>query len=188
MSEGKTDNVIEMRDTIERLSKDKAGLTTDVETRDKQLRVYQAQDAFRDQGLNPNHGKLYAAVHPEGEITAETVVEFATEQALTPVSSTQEDPAGEGDSTSSDAADQANLGSMSGSGSRAGDGGAGGSESQQLTRQEYQALYAQDPAAARAAVASGRVEVDPDNPYVRDRIGATRGSNPYANLASPESG
>lgn len=37
---------------------------------------------FTEVGLNPKHGKLYAALHPEGETTTEQVAQFATEYGL----------------------------------------------------------------------------------------------------------
>ncbi len=170
-------NVAQMRETIERLSKDKAGLKSENESQAKRLREYEAKDAFRDAGYNPNHGKLYAALHPEGEITEDSVVSFADEQGL-PATSTQSDTGdGQEDTSGADEGSQ-QLGLMAGSGSRAGDGGAGGSDAETLTRQEWQELHAVDSAAAKAAIASGRVEISRDNVYGQNAP-APRGSNPY---------
>lgn len=170
-------NVAQMRETIERLSKDKAGLKSENESQAKRLREFEAKDVFREAGYNPNHGKLFAALHPEGEITADAVVSFADEQGL-PALSTQEDSGDGQDSASQDDAGSQQLSAMAGSGSRAGDGGSGGAQVETLTRQQYKELHAVDPAAARAAVASGRVEISRDNVFGQNAP-APRGSNPY---------
>ena len=172
-------NIPQMRETIERLSKDKAGLETQVKEQAVALRVHAASDAFRGAGYNPNHGKLYAAVNPEGEITAETVVAFAEEQTLSPVDSDTQKETDDGGEATSEVKDGSEaLSGMAGSGSRAGDGGAGGAQVETLTRQAWQQLYAEDPAAAQAAVASGRVEISRDNVYVKG-VGIPKGTNPY---------
>jgi hypothetical protein len=171
-------NIPQMRETIDRLNKEKAGLQKDNGELQSKVRVFEAKDAFRGAGYNPNHGELFAAMNPEGEITPDAVAEFAERQSLPPLSGDTGDSSEEGDSTSDDAGDS-NLAGMAGSGSRGGDGGAGGANVESMTRQEWQALHADDPAAAAQAIASGRVEISKDNPYVSGS-GLARGENPYA--------
>lgn len=181
------ETIPQMRETIERLSKDKSGLAKQVEDQAKALRNYEAADAFRAAGYNPNHGKLFAALHPDGEITAEAVTAFADEQGLAPVqASTQESEAGGGDDTSQASDGMEAAAALAGGGSRAGDGGAGGSNVQTLTRAQWQDLHASDPAAARAAVASGRVDISRDNVYVRQAGGSQAPGNPYDNFGRTE--
>ena len=170
------DNIPQMRETIERLSKDNSSLKTENSGLTSQLRTRDARDAFRDGGYVPKNGDLYAAMNPDGEITAEAVTAFADEQGL-PLAGNSEDSGGSGDSTEEGDGSE-NLSGMSGSGSGAGDGGAGGAGVETLTRQEWQALHATDPAAAQKAIASGRVEISKDNPFVKG-AGLPRGTNPY---------
>ena len=176
------ENIPQMRETIERLSKDKSGLEKQVSDLNSQLRVNEAQDVFRSEGFNPANGKLFAAVFPEGDITAEAVVAFADEQGLPLLEGAQGSSEGSGESTSEATDGSEGLAGMAGGGSGAGDGGAGGAAVETLTRAEWQALATSDPAAARAAIASGRVEISKDNPYVKDSVSAP-GVNPYAALA-----
>ena len=176
------ENIPQMRETIERLSKDKSGLESTVSDLTGQLRVKDAQDVFRSEGFNPAHGKLFAAVNPEGDITAEAVVAFADEQGLPLLDGTQETSTEGGESTSEATDGSEGLAGMAGGGSGAGDGGAGGAAVETLTRAEWQQLATSDPAAAKAAIASGRVEISKDNPYVKDSVSAP-GVNPYAALA-----
>jgi hypothetical protein len=172
------ENVVQMRETIERLSKDKAGLEKQVTEQTVQLRNFSAMDAFREAGYNPNHGKLYAAVNPEGEITAEAVVAFANEQSLAPVASSTQEETSEGqESTPGEAEEQSKLAAMASGGSRVGDPASGGAEVQTLTRQQWQELHATDPTAARAAVASGRVQISKDNVFSGQSLAA--GVNPF---------
>lgn len=172
------ENIPQMRETIERLSKDKSGLQSEVSDLQAQLRVRDARDAFRAEGFTPKNGDLYAAMNPEGEITAEAVVAFADEQGLPLAGSTQESTEEAGTTTTEAADGSEALAGMAGSGSGAGEGGAGSASPETLTRQEWQALHATDPAAAKAAVASGRVEITKDNPYVPSSLSAP-GVNPY---------
>jgi hypothetical protein len=167
------ENIPQMRETIERLSKDNAGLESNVVDLTGQLRVRDARDAFRTEGFVPRNGDLFAAMNPEGDITAEAVVAFAEEQGL-PLAGVESVPEDAGDSKE-DGDESESLSGMSGGGSRAGDGGASGAASESLTRQEWQQLYADDPDAARRAIASGSVQISDNGP-------APKGTNPYATL------
>lgn len=179
-------NIPQMRETIERLSKDKATLQASVSDLTSQLRIRDAREAFRAAGYNPKHGDLYAAVNPEGELTVEAVAKFAEDQGLPAVESTSSAPV-EAESAASDAGvETEQLAAMSGGGSRSGDGGAGGAQVEVLTRQAWQELYASDPSAAKAAIASGRVAISRDNPYVANQ-GLPRGTNPYATVGAQDS-
>lgn len=176
-------NIPEMRDTIERLSKEKAALTQEVGSLSQELRVRDARDAFAAAGYAKSHGDLFVASNPEAEITAETVVAFADQFGLPTVASGESST--DGDSASSQQEDQSGLTSMAGGGSRSGDTGAGGAQVESLTREQWKQLHATDPSAAAAAIASGRVEISRDNPFVKNS-GLPRGTNPYA-LASDDS-
>lgn len=176
-------NIPQMRETIERLSKENAGLKKDNSDLQGQLRVRDARDTMRQAGYNPKHGDLYAAMNPEGEITAEAVSTFAEEQGLPTFTADSAASDDAGDSTNDGGADTTQLAAMSGSGSRGGDGGAGGADVQTMTRAEWKQLYADDPVAARQAVASGRVEISRGNPIVGGS-GSPRGENPYVTVGS----
>lgn len=170
-------NIPEMRETIERLSKEKADLSQKVGDLSQQLRVRDARDAFVAAGYAKTHGDLFVATNPEAEITAESVVAFADQFGLPPAAAG--DSASSGDSAPATDAGSVELASMSGGGSRSGDTNAGGVQVETLTREQWKALHATDPSAAAAAVASGRVEISRDNPFVKGS-GLPRGTNPYA--------
>lgn len=172
-------NIPEMRETIERLSKEKAALNTEVVQLKAAVRVRDARDTFRREGFSPEHGDLFAAANPDAEITPEAVVSFADQYNLKAAS---KEPASEGTSTTEDGPDNSDLSQFSGSGSRGGDGGAGGAQVDTLTRDQWKDLYASDPAQAKAAVASGRVEISRDNPFVKGS-GLPKGVNPYVSAA-----
>lgn len=171
-------NIPEMRETIERLSKEKAAALKEVADVRKDLRVRDAKDAFAEAGYAKSNGELFVASNPEGEITAEAVVQFADQYDLTPVV-TEESSTDSGDPTPPPADGSSELAPMAGSSSRSGDGGAGGADVETLTRDEWKALQQKDPSAAAAAIASGRVEISAGNPFVRGS-GLPKGVNPYA--------
>lgn len=172
------ENIPQMRETIERLSQDNAKAEKSISDLNSQLRVRDAREAFRGEGYNPKHGDLYAAVNPEGDITAEAVVSFADEQGLVVLEVNQESSGDSGSDTSGDDVEADKLSNMSGGGSRAGEGGAGGASPDTLTRTQWKELYRTDQAAAQAAITSGRVEIS------KDDSGSVPGTNPYADMYS----
>ena len=50
--------------------------------REKVDREASISGVFQEVGLNPQHAKLFAAVNPDGEATAESVAKFATDYGL----------------------------------------------------------------------------------------------------------
>jgi hypothetical protein len=175
------ETIPQMRETIERLSKDKAGLQKENSELQTQVRVRDAREAFRTAGYEPSQGDLFVAANPDGEITVESVNEFATQFKIQPAESSGGGDGGsnEEDPASQEPAGSTNLAPASGGGSRPGDS-AGSATEQTMTRAEYMELAATDPAAARAAVASGRVEISGDNPWLREP--STGRKNPYVPL------
>lgn len=182
------ETIPQMRETIERLSKDKAGLQTQVDELSGQLRVRDAREAFRAEGYDPKQGDLFAASNPEGEITAEAVNEFAGSFNLQPVAAESQEgeskAADEGDPAPQAPAGSTGLAPAAGGGSLPGDSGSGGPGVKKMTRAEWQNLAATDPAAARAAVASGRVEISGDNPWTGTQVPA---GNPYVPVVQGKS-
>lgn len=174
----------ELRDAFARVSKDNTSLLKDVQDLNQKIRIGEAQNAFREAGFVPANGSLYAAINPEGEITAEAVTAFATEQGLVPAVGKPDESDDSGDSASKADDGTTVLAPLAGSGSRAGEGGAGGAATDSLTISEWQDLYALDPAAAKVAVASGKVEISKDNVFVKG-TSLPRGVNPYALASDP---
>ena len=174
-------NIPQMRETIERQEKKIAELESERNGLQSDLRVRDARDAFRTAGYDPRQGDLFAASNPDAEINAENVQGFADQYNLSPAGDST--PTDEGDPTPEVDDGSAELNAMAGGGSRGGDGGAGGAASEPMSRAEWQRLYESDPAAAKAAVASGRVEISRDNPYVQGS-GLPRGVNPYAEMST----
>lgn len=176
------ETIPQMRERIDQLEKQNRELTKLVPGLQTENRVLKARDVFGAEGFAPEGGELYAAQNPEGEITPESVAEFATKYNFGKAEASVETvigaaPAEEGKADPKAAPGAAELGTLSRGGSRAGEGGAGASSTEPMTRAEWQGLYARDPAAAKAAVASGRVQISKDNVYsgVRPDPG-----NPYA--------
>lgn len=180
------EDISQMRKTIERLSKDKAELGTEVKDLSTQVQEYKAREVFSGEGYNPANGNLFVAMNPEKEVTAEVATDFAKAQGLILLESNQKSDDDAGKSTTEVEDGSKELAGMAGSGSGAGDGGAGGATVESLTRAQWQDLYRSDPAAAKAAVASGRVEISKDNPWVPNKV-STPGVNPYAALTETKS-
>ncbi len=176
------ETIPQMRDQIDSLTKankEAQGANTKLA---KENRNLSARDLFRDKGLDPKTATLFVGQH-EGDITPEAVDAFAKEFGFAPVSTEgagsegEEGSVEEGESGPEAAPGSTELGKLARGGSRSGDGGAGGSTVETLTRAEYQALAATDPAAAKEAVRLGKVQISKDNVYSDQRPAP---GNPYA--------
>ena len=176
------ETIPQMRDQIDTLNKANKDLTSDNVRLTGENRGFAARDAFRNEGYAANHGDLYAAANPEGEITADGVNEFAGQFNLPKVeivasAEGQEGSADEGDQSSDEGAGSTDLADMARGGSRPGDS-AGGASTESMTRAEWQSLMQSDPAAAKDAVRQGKVQISSDNPW-GDGQPVAPGSNPY---------
>lgn len=162
-----SDSVPQMRERIDQQNEQLKAREQELQELKSQLRTANARELFREQGLSPKHAELFAATNPEGELTPESVQEFATSYGLapqaaepseagdTPEPQTTEDDPGEG------------LSAFSGAGSRGQAGDAATPRTTKMTRDEWKALRDRDPAAAKVAIANGQVELNPNNFYVR---------------------
>jgi len=159
------ETIPQMREQINALEKQVKDLSKANSDFTAENRVLQARDVFRSQGYSAEGGELFAAQNPEGEITPEAVDTFVGKYGLASAK-TDDAESSEGEEAAPEAAaGSPDLANMSRSGSRAGEGGASGSSTEPMTRQDWQDLMASDPAAGKAAVASGRVQISNDNPY-----------------------
>ncbi len=180
------ETIPQMRDQIDSLTKSNNDLTKTNGDLVKENRGLSARDAFRDEGYAANHGDLYAASHPEGEITVDLVNEFANQFNLAKVegdtadADTDADSDAGGDDTDASAPGSTALGDMSRGGSTPGEG-AGGATTEKMTIAEWQALMAKDPAAGKEAQRQGKVTISKDNPW-GDGTPVTPGVNPYRPL------
>lgn len=155
------ETIPQMRERIEALEKQTKEATQAREAAEARARLFEARDAFREKGLNPKHADLFVSNHT-GDITADAVGAFATEYGLAPVTQpTTETATGEGQDPSSDAA----LAALSRAGSGAGEGGAAAAGDGPMPREEWEALNARDPNAARALLRQGKVQIRGDNPW-----------------------
>lgn len=183
------ETIPQMREALDNATKSIKDLTSDNERLTTENRGFAARDAFRDEGYAANHGDLFAASNPEGEITADAVNEFAGQFKLEKVeltTTTEPDPDASdkgGDGTDGDAPGSKALAGMQRGGSSSGDG-AGGASTEKMTQVDWQALYQTDPTAAKEAVRQGRVIISNDNPWL-DGKPVQAGLNPYAPLALP---
>jgi hypothetical protein len=176
------ETIPQMRDQIDTLNKANKDLTADVDRLTGENRGFAARDAFRNEGYAANHGDLYAAANPEGDITADGVNEFAGQFNLPKLElevSTEGDEGSteEGDQSLDGGAGSTDLADMARGGSRPGES-AGGASPESMTRAEWQVLMQSDPAAGQEAVRQGKVQISRDNPW-GDGQPVTPGSNPY---------
>jgi len=149
------------RDQINTLEKQVKALTGERDTLATENRQFAVRNAFVDEGYSAEHAELFASVN-EGEATSEAIDTFVTKYGLSQQGTTDSEEATEtdgGGDQSDSGTGSSKLAGMSGGGSGAGSGGADGAGGESLTRQEWQALYATDPAAANDAVRQGRVQV-----------------------------
>jgi hypothetical protein len=176
------ESIPQMREQIESLTADLSSARASEETALGKVKDLTGQVIALEQGYTKAQGGLYAKV-AEGDLSAEGFDVFAQEQGL-PQRQAPASAEG-GKSASADEGDPAtpaegssNLANMGRGGSRPGES-AGGATTERMTRQEWQELHANDPAAAREAVRQGRVEIAKDNPF-GDARAVAQGTNPYA--------
>jgi hypothetical protein len=177
------ETIPQMRDQIDTLSKANKDLAAEAVRLEGENRGFAARDAFRNEGYAANHGDLYAAANPEGEITADGVNEFASQfnlPKLEVVATTEGDEGStdEGDLSSTEGVGSTDLADMARGGSRPGES-AGGATSDGMTRAEWQVLMQTDPAAGKEAVRQGKVQLSSGNPW-GDGQPVVPGTNPYS--------
>ena len=178
------ETIPQMREALDNANKSIKDLTATNEKLTTDNRGFAARDAFRNEGYAANHGDLYAASNPEGEITVDAVNEFAGQFNLTKVETavvedvTEDADGGAGDGTDASAPGSTDLGKMDRGGSSSSDG-TGGVAPEKMTIPEWQALMQSDPVAGEEAQRQGRVAVSGDNPWV-DGKPVAPGLNPYA--------
>lgn len=161
MAESET--IPQMREQIDKLNGDLKKQQDAAAELSKENRLLKARDVFREQGYDPVHGELFATSN-SGEITAEAVDEFAGKYGLVPTTKEASEEGTQSDETGADDSDDG-MSSFSRAGSGAGTGGAAGPQGDVLTREEWVALSKSNPAAAKEAVAGGRVQLRDDNPW-----------------------
>ena len=178
------ETIPQMREALDNANKSIKDLTADNEKLTTDNRGFAARDAFRNEGYAANHGDLYAASNPEGDITADVVNEFAGQFNLAKVetkvvedASTDAD-GGAGDGTDAEALGSTDLGKMDRGGSSSSEG-TGGAAPEKMTIQAWQTLMQTDPEAGKEAQRQGRVAISGDNPW-GDGKPVAPGSNPYA--------
>ena len=165
-----TETIPQMRERIEAQNKELKTLRARSTELEAETRRLQARDAFRDAGYHPKHGDLYAAQHPEGDISPDGIAGFAQEYNLAPVTPPPAPAPAPGEAGTSAPAETA-LASMARGGSRPGEGGQppAGQADRSMTRDAWLELMKSDPAAARKAVQDGRVQIRKDNPFAKPR-------------------
>jgi hypothetical protein len=171
------ETIPQMRERIQELEKQVNGLkgaNSELSTTNQTLK---AREVFRDQGYDPNQAALFVSQNPEGDVTPESVNEFASKfnlqplpkEAETPKAESSEEPSTTSVEDTSAASSQAGLAAMSGGGSGPGTGGQQTPGTSFLTREQYNQLAQENPAAARQAVSEGRVQLRRDNPLAVTR-------------------
>ena len=156
------ETIPQMRERIEEQNKELSQLR-------RENRTLTAKELFREKGYSPTHAELFTA-SVEGDITPEAVDEFVTKFDLTPAEPKTEEAPEEGTQTEEEAPAPdpgEGLAEFSGGGSRSGSGGAATPGSKTVTKEQWRELQKTDPAAARMLLEQGRVELNPDNFYVK---------------------
>ena len=174
------ETIPQMRERIDQLTKENKDLAKALPDLQKENRVLKARDIFGEKGFPKTSGELFAAQYPDGEITDDQVTAFVDRYGIGQTDApdpVDDPPKDEGGSDPDPATGSADLANLSRGGSRAGDGGAGGSDTETLTRAEWQELYARDPAQAKAVARQGRVQITKDNTFSGEKPGP---GNPYA--------
>ena len=177
------ETVQQMRETIERMQKATAADAKTITDQAVEIRVRDAREAFRTQGLNPRHGDLFASQEPDTDINAETVTAFAEAWNLKAEEKIDSD-SDDGEKTSEVTDGSEGLSSMSGGGSQSEGGVPSGDEIELMPRQEWIQLSITDPARAKQIATSGRVAISADNPYQKSPRQAPSGQNPYINFGT----
>lgn len=154
------ETIPQMRDRIEEQNKELSSLR-------RENRTLKASELFRDKGYSPSHAELFTSSH-EGDITAEAVEEFVQKFDLAPQSAPETPPSDTQSEEEAPAPDPGEgLSDFSGGGSRGGSGGAATPGTKTMTKEAWKDLQKSDPAAAKLALLQGRVELNPNNPYVK---------------------
>lgn len=157
------ETVPQMRERIEEQNRELSKLR-------KENRTLSAKELFREKGYSPSHAELFTSSY-EGDLTVEAVEDFVTKFDLAPAvpdepkSAPEEEPQKEEEAPAPDPGE--GLSQFSGGGSRGGSGGAATPGSKTLTKDQWKELQKSDPAAAKLALLQGRVELNPNNPFVR---------------------
>lgn len=153
------ETVPQMRDRIEKQN-------TEIRELRQSNRQLMARETFRDAGLKPEYGDLFAAqADDKTEINTDTAKAFAEQYGLSPA--VVEEAAQEVEQQEeTGASDDAVLAGMSSGGTTAGEGGAA-TTGPSMTRQDWIELQKSDPAAAQQALMQGRVQLREDNFYVQ---------------------
>jgi hypothetical protein len=158
-----------MRERIETLTKERDTARKSEQDAQSQLRTLQAKDAFRVAGYKPESAELFVASH-QGDITPDAVTAFAGKYGLpaietVPAAESQPAEGAPESGKTQDPSTGSNLASMGRAGSGAGAGGQQAASEQPMPRDEWEKLAKDDPAAARAKVRAGQVQIRTDNPY-----------------------
>ena len=158
------ETIPQMRERIEEQNKELSKLR-------RENRTLSAKELFREKGYSPSHAELFTA-SVEGDITPEAVDEFVTKFDLTPAVTTEEAPEAEAQTEEEAPAPDPGegLAEFSGGGSRSGSGGAATPGSKTVTKEQWRELQKTDPAAARALLEQGRVELNAGNFYVKSGL------------------
>ena len=161
------ETIPQMRERIETLEAEKKASVKAQVAAEGKARLFEARDAFREAGYKPDFAELFVGAH-QGDITKEAVSEFSTKYGFSAEGSpppVPEEPAGTVPDTSPGSTA---LAQVSRAGSRPGDGGAAPAGTQTMTRDAWNELNKENPAAARVALQEGRVEIRKDNFYARN--------------------
>jgi hypothetical protein len=162
----------ELREAYDAMASDLASAKKELADAKAAQRLSTARDAFRQRDLNEAQAELFIAAYPDGEVSPEDVAQFASKYNLRPQSSesdatlTPEAPPAEQEGSPADT----DLSLMSRGGTRPGSGGQqpAGAASDTMSREEWEELARDNPAAARLAVSQGKVLLRKDNFYVRE--------------------
>ena len=175
----------DLREAFESLQKEHEKLQKKNESLASENRTLKASNAFRDAELSPDLADLYVAANPDAsDISVDEALSFAQKYGIqggaVPAASDdgQDDGAEQEPQVTKQEPDRSGLENIARAGSGAGGTGQPPASDKTLTRDEFLTLQRDNPAAARQALAEGRVKLRADNPLA-EGSNAPLGSNPF---------
>lgn len=159
------ETVPQMRERIEALEKETADAKKAAADSQSRARLFEARDAFRSKGLKSEYAELFLGAH-DGDITADAVEGFVSKYGFQPESAPTP-PADESSNTATNVLGSSALSALARAGSAPGSGGQQTPGDEAITREDWNELNKKDPAAARAVLAKGGVQIRKDNIYAQ---------------------
>lgn len=163
MSDENMETPKDLREALARAEARAAEAEKTANAAQSELRQYKATVTFEKSGLLPKHAELFLKANPDAEVTPEAVSDFAHEYGLVTEAAppSTEEPKSEGGNPALSAFQNAGGG---------GTEGAAPAAQPKMSREEFDALLASNPAAAAEAYVKGTAPRNSLNTQARDLV------------------